>query len=89
MFLCSAGLSSEAASSRTGEKLVRIRIYLPDRPGALAELSSVIAGQGANIVELLFNRAYYGVSLGDTAIDDHSSETRGATHLSGLPCGRR
>ena len=26
-------------------RLVRIRIYLPDRPGALAELSSVIAGQ--------------------------------------------
>ena len=51
-------------------RLVRIRIYLPDRPGALAELSSVIAAQRANIVELLFNRAYYGVSLGDTAIDD-------------------
>ena len=64
-------------------RLVRIRIYLPDRPGALAELSSVIAGQRANIVELLFNRAYYGVSLGDTAIDV-TVETRGAEHLAGL-----
>jgi len=64
-------------------RLVRIRIYLPDRPGALAELSSVIAGQRANIVELLFNRAYYGVSLGDTAIDV-TLETRGAEHLAGL-----
>jgi threonine dehydratase len=64
-------------------RLVRIRIYLPDRPGALAELSSVIGGQGANIVELLFNRAYYGVSLGDTAIDV-TVETRGAEHLAGL-----
>jgi len=64
-------------------RLVRIRIYLPDRPGALAELSSVIATQRANIVELLFNRAYYGVSLGDTAIDV-TVETRGAEHLAGL-----
>jgi threonine dehydratase len=64
-------------------RLVRIRIYLPDRPGALAEVSSVIAGQRANIVELLFNRAYYGVSLGDTAIDV-TLETRGAEHLAGL-----
>ncbi len=59
-------------------RLVRIRIYLPDRPGALAELSSVIAGQKANIVELHFDRAYYGVSLGDTAIDV-TLETRGAS----------
>jgi threonine dehydratase len=64
-------------------RLVRIRIYLPDRPGALAELSAVFAGQRANIVELLFNRAYYGVSLGDTAIDV-TLETRGAEHLAGL-----
>ena len=33
--------------------------------------------QRANIVELLFDRAYYGVSLGDTAIDV-TLETRGA-----------
>ena len=64
-------------------RLVRIRIYLPDRPGALAELSSVIAGQSANIVELLFDRAYYGVSLGDTAIDV-TLETRGAEHVAEL-----
>jgi len=64
-------------------RLVRIRIYLPDRPGALAELSSVIAGQRANIVELQFDRAYYGVSLSDTAIDV-TLETRGAEHLAGL-----
>ena len=64
-------------------RLVRIRIYLPDRPGALAELSSVIASQRANIVELQFDRAYYGVSLSDTAIDV-TLETRGAEHLAGL-----
>jgi threonine dehydratase len=64
-------------------RLVRIRIHLPDRPGALVELSSVIANQRANIVELQFDRAYYGVSLGDTAIDV-TMETRGAKHLAEL-----
>ena len=64
-------------------RLVRIRVYLPDRPGALVELSSVIAGQKANIVELQFDRAYYGVSLGDTAIDI-TLETRGSQHLAEL-----
>ncbi len=64
-------------------RLVRIRIHLPDRPGALVELSSVIAAQRANIVELQFDRAYYGVSLGDTAIDV-TLETRGAQHLDEL-----
>ncbi len=62
---------------------VRLRIYLPDRPGALVELSSVIASQKANIVEVKFDRAYYGVSLGDTAIDI-TLETRGAQHLAEL-----
>jgi threonine dehydratase len=64
-------------------RLVRIRVHLPDRPGALVELSTVIANQKANIVELQFDRAYYGVSLGDTVID-MTMETRGAEHLAGL-----
>jgi threonine dehydratase len=64
-------------------RLVRLRVHLADRPGALVELSSVIAGQKANIVELQFDRAYYGVSLGDTAIDI-TLETRGTQHLADL-----
>jgi threonine dehydratase len=64
-------------------RLVRIRIHLPDRPGALVELSTVIAAQRANIVELKFDRAYYGVNLGDTALDV-TLETRGAAHMEEL-----
>jgi threonine dehydratase len=64
-------------------RLVRVRIHLPDRPGALTEISGVIAAQRANIVELKFDRAYYGVNLGDTAIDV-TMETRGAAHLDEL-----
>jgi threonine dehydratase len=61
-------------------RLLRIRVYLQDRPGALHQLTKILAHQRANIVETLHNRAYYGVSLGETVIDV-TIETRGATHI--------
>lgn len=64
-------------------RLVRIRIHLPDHPGALQRLSTVIAAQKANIVETSFSRAHYGVVLGDTAIDI-TMETRGPGHITDL-----
>jgi len=64
-------------------RLVRIRVQLADRPGALVELSTVIASHKANIVELTFDRTYYGVSLGDTAIDI-TMETRGSAQVAEL-----
>ena len=57
-------------------RLIRLRIYLLDRPGALHELTRLIASHHANIVDTLHNRAYYGVNLGDTVIDI-TMETRG------------
>src|SRR5580700_7496043 len=64
-------------------RLVRVRVYLADRPGALSELTTVIAKQGANIVELQFNRSYHGVRMGDTSIDV-TLEARGAQQLADL-----
>jgi hypothetical protein len=64
-------------------RLVRLRIHSLDHPGALVRLSTVIAEQKVNIVETLFNRSYYGVVLGDTAIDI-TMETRGPEHIGEL-----
>ena len=64
-------------------RLLRIRVYLQDRPGALMALTRILARQRANIVETLHNRAYYGVSLGETGIDV-TLETRGATHITAI-----
>ena len=64
-------------------RLVRLRIHLPDHPGALQRLSGVIADQKANIVETIYDRAYYGVVLGDTVIDI-TMETRGPEHVTDL-----
>jgi len=64
-------------------RLVRLRVHLPDHPGALQRLAGVIAEQKANIVETNYDRAYYGVVLGDTVIDI-TMETRGPEHVDEL-----
>lgn len=64
-------------------RLLRLRVHLQDRPGALVALAQVLARERANIVETLHNRAYYGVSLGETVIDV-TIETRGAAHIAAI-----
>lgn len=62
---------------------VRIRVRLPDRPGALHGLTKILLEQQANIIETVHNRSGAGISLGDTAIDI-SLETRGKDHVAAL-----
>jgi len=64
-------------------RLIRLRIVLLDKPGALHELTRLIASHRANIVDTLHNRAYYGVNLGDTVIDI-TMETRGPQQVAEL-----
>ena len=62
---------------------MRLRIHLSDRPGALHQLTKIIADLSANIVQTQYDRAYYGVSLGDTVID-FTLETRGTEHIAAI-----
>lgn len=64
-------------------RMIRLRIHLLDKPGALAELTRLIAHHRVNIVDTLYNRAYYGVNLGDTTIDI-TLETRGPEQVKEL-----
>jgi threonine dehydratase len=64
-------------------RLVRLRVHLPDYPGALHRLTGLLADKRANIVETAYDRAYHGVNLGDTAIDI-TMETRGPEHIAEL-----
>lgn len=57
-------------------RLVRLRIALPDHPGALQKLATVIASAHANIVQVVHDRAYFGAHLGE-GIVDITMETRG------------
>ena len=63
-------------------RLIRLRIHLPDYPGALHTLTGLLAGHRANIVETSYDRNF-GVDLGDTAID-LTMETRGSEHVEEL-----
>ncbi len=58
----------------------RLRIHLTDRPGALHGMTRILADARANIVETSYDRAYYGVNLGNTVIDV-TLETRGPAHI--------
>ena len=69
----------ERGLAKDGRRM-RLRIHLTDRPGALHQLTKIIADLRANIVETQYDRTYYGVNLGDTAID-LSLETRGQEHI--------
>jgi len=64
-------------------RLVRLRVHLPDYPGALHRLTGILADHRANIVETSYDRAYYGVNLGETAIDI-TMETRGPDQIAEL-----
>ena len=75
----------EQGMVRDGRRL-RLRVRLPDYPGALEKLTAVIARAGANIVETFYNRAHYGVSLNEAAIDI-TMETRGRDHVLELLAG--
>jgi threonine dehydratase len=64
-------------------RLVRLRVPLPDHPGGLNRLTTLVAQQRANVVTVTHDRAYFGVHLGDTIIDI-TMETRGPDHIAEL-----
>jgi len=64
-------------------RLVRIRVPLPDHPGALHQLTTIFAAEHANIVQIVHDRAYFGAHLGE-GIVDITVETRGPGHVDEL-----
>jgi threonine dehydratase len=64
-------------------RLVRMRIPLLDHPGALQELTSILAAERANIVQVVHDRAYFGAHLGEGVVDI-TLETRGRDHVGEL-----
>ncbi|MEQ1885024.1 MAG: threonine ammonia-lyase [Bryobacteraceae bacterium] len=64
-------------------RLVRLRVTLSDHPGGLQALTTVIAEERANIVQVTHDRTYFGVHLGETSVDI-TMETRGPEHVAEL-----
>jgi threonine dehydratase len=65
------------------DRYMTLRIGLPDRPGQLAVVSSVIADANANVVEVLHTRHGTGTQISEVQIDI-SVETRGKAHQAAL-----
>lgn len=60
-------------------RYMTLRIPLPDRPGQLARVSELLAGIGANVIEVLHTRHDLGLTLNDVVLQV-AVETRGPNH---------
>jgi threonine dehydratase len=61
-------------------RLVRLKVRVPDGPGSLASLTRLVAGLGANVLEIVHRRAFADISVGDVEIV-LELETRGRDHV--------
>ncbi len=61
-------------------RLTRISLIIPDRPGALAHVSTLVADQGANILEIIHTRGFSRAEIGESEIT-LTLETSGEEHI--------
>ena len=61
-------------------RLVRLSLIVPDRPGALARVSTLVADQGANIQEIVHTRGFSRAEIGESEIT-LTLETYGPQHI--------
>ncbi|MBM3887665.1 MAG: threonine ammonia-lyase [Verrucomicrobia bacterium] len=64
-------------------RMVRIRTLVRDRPGELARVCQQVAATGANILDVVHNRAFANMEIGGVEID-LTLETRGPEHVEQL-----
>lgn len=86
LIVCGSNIDSRLLASilmrglnRDG-RLVTIRIYLPDIPGALAQISTIIGQHRGNIVEVKHDRLQQGTPVKQTEIDI-TIETSDTDHI--------
>jgi threonine dehydratase len=61
-------------------RLVRLQLRVPDHPGSLVAVMTIVAAEKANVVGISHDRSHYGASLGQAALDI-TLETRGPDHI--------
>ncbi|MBT5964909.1 MAG: ACT domain-containing protein, partial [Gemmatimonadetes bacterium] len=69
----------ERGLTRDGRR-IRLAVQVPDRPGSLAQLTSIVAEVGANVLEVIHERAFAAGPVGTTMVR-LTLETRGQTHV--------
>jgi threonine dehydratase len=69
-------------------RLARIKVVVPDKPGSIAELASLVAEHRANILQISQNRAVSEVQLQETEVE-LTLETRGREHVAAIVASMR
>ncbi|MGK5083228.1 threonine ammonia-lyase [Bdellovibrionota bacterium FG-1] len=64
-------------------RLVRVNIWMSDRPGSLARLTALISSQGANIIQAIHDRSQPSTRIDQTEVA-LTLETRGPKHSEAL-----
>jgi len=64
-------------------RLLRMRVRIPDRPGALHLLTGIVGQLGANIMDIQHDRTFDNVEISETIVDV-TCETRGTEHALAL-----
>lgn len=64
-------------------RLVRLVVLISDRPGTLARLTTLVAQQRANILEIVHNRAFSRAEIGQTEVE-LTLEASGRTHIDAI-----
>lgn len=62
------------------ERLVRVRVAVPDTPGSLARITAIIAEAGGNVIDVEHQRAFSRSSVKQADVD-FTIETRNAQHV--------
>lgn len=64
-------------------RYLSLRVHVPDAPGSLAALLSLLADHGANVLDVAHSRTDAGLHLGEVEVD-LSLETKGKQHAEAL-----
>ncbi len=64
-------------------RLVRLAVKIQDRPGSLAQFTTMLGEQSANILEIHHNRAFGSAGFNETIVEV-TLETRGKDHIAAL-----
>jgi threonine dehydratase len=60
-------------------RLTHWKVVLPDKPGTLVELSAVLAGHRANVLQIIHERSFSQANLGEVEVSV-TLETKGHQH---------
>lgn len=85
LVLCGGNIDPRLAASimvrelARAERIVAVRLIIPDRPGVLGDIAATIGQCGGNILEVLHHRTLLSVPAKGASVDV-TIETQGATH---------